>query len=333
MERSLHPDDERASDEATEWLILLQERPHDRALRGRFDAWRSASSRNQAAWLETRRFSQVAAALEPSDAGEWAPFVAARRRQRAANEARPAGSTFRRRAWLMPALSLAAAACLLVVFGPVLLLRMQADYVTHTAELREIGLPDGSRLTLAPASAVALAFDAGERRIRLLAGEAFFEVRSDPRQPFRVTARGVDATVLGTRFNVRLDPDDVTVTVEEGLVQLSRAAQFTERLNAGQSARVSSSGAVSRTEEAPQLAGAWRKGQLYAQGLRLRDAVDHLRRYYSGTILLIDDRLSDLRVTGAYDLNNPEEVLRGMAEAHGVSVRRVTPWLLILSGS
>jgi transmembrane sensor len=332
MERLSETEDERASDEATEWLILLQERPHDRALRGRFDAWRSASSRNDAAWMETCRFSQAAAALEPSDAGEWVPFVAARR-QRAAGETRPARGASRRRAWLMPALSLAAAACLLVVFGPAILLRMQADYITHTAEQRQIELPDGSRLTLAPASAVALTFDGGERRVRLLSGEAFFEVRPIPRQPFRVTAREVDATVLGTRFNVRLDPDDVTVSVEEGVVEVARSAGLAERLGAGQSARVASTGAVSRTEEPAQLVAAWRQGQLYAHGLRLRDAVGQLRRYYFGTILLADDRLTDLRVTGAYNLDDPEEALRGMAGAHGASVRRVTPWLLILSGS
>lgn len=332
MEQRSESDDDRASDEATEWLILLQEHPGSQALRRRFEAWRSASPGNEAAWIETCRFSQVAATLEPAEAGEWTPFVSRRRRQGTAGTARLPVRPALRRAWVLPALSLAVAACLLVLFGPALLLRVQADYITDTAEQREVALPDGSRLTLAPASAVAIAFEGGERRVRLLAGEAFFEVRSNPRQPFRVTARDVDTTVLGTRFDVRLGPDDVTIAVEEGVVQVSRSSEFTERLAAGQSARVAANGAVSRTEEAPQLVAAWRKGQLYAQGIQLRDAVDQLRRSYSGTILLLDDRLAELRVTGAYNLNDPEEALRGMAQVHGASVQRLTPWLLILSG-
>lgn len=334
MEQLSDSDDEKASDEATEWLILLQEAPNDRPLRGRFEAWRSASPRNEAAWVETCRFSQVAANLEPAEAGEWAPFVADHRRQQAGPATRTASKSrsVLRRAWV-PALSLGMAACLIVLFGPPLLLRLQADHVTGTAEQREIELPDGSRLTLAPASAVAIAFTSGERQVRLLSGEAFFEVRSNPRQPFRVTARAVDATVLGTRFDVRLHADDVTVSVEEGLVQVTRSAELAQRLGAGQSTTVSSNGTVSRAEQAPQLVGAWRKGQLYAQGLRLGDAVDQLRRYYAGTIVLADDQLAERRVTGAYNLNDPEEALRGMASVHGASVRRITPWLLILSGS
>ncbi len=104
-------------------------------------------------------------------------------------------------------------------------------------------------------------------------------------------------------------------------------------MGAGQSTTVASNGTVSRAEQAPQLVGAWRTGQLYAQGLRLGDAVDQLRRYYAGTIVIVDDQLAERRVTGAYNLNDPEEALRGMASVHGASVRRITPWLLILSGS
>lgn len=329
-----HPpetEDDCASEEATQWLIRLQERPEDQTLRLRFEAWRSASARNAAAWTETRRFSRIASTHEPADAADWKTFVADSRRRTVTASARPAGRAARRRGWLAPALSLAVAACLLFAFGPTLLLRLEADYITGTGEQREIELADGSRMILAGGSAVAIAFEARERRVRLLSGEAFFEVRSNPQRPFRVTAREVDATVLGTRFDVRLGVDDVTVAVEEGAVQITQSAGAAEKLTAGQSARVQSNGRVVRTEQAPALVAAWRQGQLYAQGLHLKDAVEQLRRYYSGTILIGDSRLADLRVTGAYDLNDPEEALRGMAQVHGASVRRITPWLLMLS--
>jgi transmembrane sensor len=331
MEQQSQTDDERACDEATEWMILLQDRPRDEALRGRFEAWRSAAPINEAAWSETCRFARVASTLEPAEASEWTPFVASRRRQQAP-KVRFLNVASSGRAWLIPGLSLAAAACLLFLFGPALLLRVQADYVTGTAEQREVGLPDGSRITLAPGSAIGIAFDAGERRIHLLAGEAFFDVRSDPRQPFRVTARGMDTIVLGTRFDVRLGSEDVTVSVEEGMVRVANSKDINERLSAGQSVRIAENGMVFRTEESVELVAAWRKGQLYAHGLTLRTAVEQLRQYYSGTILIADSRLARLRVTGAYNLNDPEEALRGMAQAHGALVWRITPWLLVVSG-
>ena len=356
MERVTDADAERASREATEWLILLQEEPDDADLRRRFDAWLAANSENESAWESTQRFSDRAAILPPAHASRWAPFVdslrTTRASQTAASPRRAAASTRARpttrpttrpgtqsrtgaRRWALPAMAALAAACLALWAGPALLLQLRADHVTGTAELRQIDLPDGSRVTLGPASAIAVVDDARGRGVRLLSGEAFFQVRPDPARPFRVAARDVEATVLGTSFDVRLDRDDVTVSVEEGIVAVAAAgepANAAARLVAGQFVRVSTDG-MTRGSDPPELLAAWRRGQLYAQETRLGDAIDQLRRYYGGTIVLTDGGLADRRVTGAYNLADPEDALRGMARVHGATVRRITPWLLVVSGS
>lgn len=336
MERVTDGDAERASNEATDWLILLQEEPGDADLRRRFDEWLKASPENESAWASTKTFSDVAALLPAARASSEAPSVASPRGG-AAELSRLRTRAGRR--WAMPVLALAAAACLAVWAGPTMLLHLRADHVTGTAELRQIDLPDGSRVTLAPASAIAVLDDPRGRSVRLLSGEAFFQVRPDPTRPFRVTARDVEATVLGTSFDVRLGSDDVAVSVEEGIVAVAAAGEPVEsgaKLVAGQFVRVAS-GSVTRGmirgSDPPELVAAWRHGQLYAQETRLGDAIDQLRRYYGGTIVLTDDKLADRRVTGAYNLADPEDALRGMARVHGATVRRITPWLLIVSGS
>jgi transmembrane sensor len=331
MERAPDADEDRAVVEATEWLMLLQDDAEDMALRRRFEAWRTASTANDAAWAELRHLSKVAAVMRPTYAGQWRPFVARRRSARAAHPVRPR-ATSRPRRLALSAL-VAVAACVALLAAPPLLLQLQADHVTSTAEQRSIDLPDGSRVTLAPASAIAVSYAATERRVDLLSGEAFFQVRPNADRPFRVTARTVQATVLGTSFDVRLDRSDVTVSVEEGAVRVSREGKAGERLDAGQSVRLSSDGGVARASEAPQLVAAWRRGQLHAQDQRLGDAVDQLRRYFRGTIILTDDALANQRVTGAYNLADPEQALRGIAKAHGATVRRITPWLLVVSSS
>ncbi len=341
MELRLDPDEERAIGEATEWLMLLQDEPEDGDLRRSFEAWRAASPANAAAWEELRHLSDVAAVMQPAYATRWAPFVASRR------AGRMASPPLSRRPWIGRHWALAvasvAAACALMVAAPGLILRLEADHLTPTAEQRRIELPDGSRVTLAPASAIAVSYEAADRRVRLLSGQAFFQVRPDRDRPFRVVSRGVGATVLGTSFDVRLDSGEVTVSVEEGIVRVAAAgaaagvaddaAAPAERLTAGQAVRVSSAGAMARSSQAPQLVGAWRQGKLYVEGEKLGRAVDQLRRYFHGTILVTDGALAERGVTGAYDLTDPEHALRGMAQAHGATVRRITPWLLVLSGS
>jgi transmembrane sensor len=334
MERSLDSDEDRAVAEAAAWLMLLQDEPDNRSLRRRFEAWLATNPTHEAAWADLRHVSDVAAIMQPTYAKGWAPFVARRRLERAGLPTkqfhRP---TLARRLALA---AFAAAACAAIIAGPGLILRIEADHVTQTAEQRQVALPDGSQVILAPASAIAISYAAGERRVHLVSGEAFFQVQPDSQRPFRVVARTIEATVLGTRFDVRLEPDDVTVSVEEGSVGVATEgspSRSGERLSAGQSIRMSSSGTFSRTSEAPELVGAWRQGQLYLQEQRLSDAVAQLRRYFHGTIVIVGDALAERRVTGAYNLTDPEHALRGLARAHDATVRRITPWLLVLSES
>ena len=333
MERVTDADAERASNEATDWLILLQEEPDDGELRRRFEEWLKARPENESAWASTRRFSEMAALLPAArEAGAVTTTT------RAGAQVLPMRPRTAARRWTMPALALAAAACLALWAGPAMLLQLRADHVTGTAELRQVDLPDGSRVTLAPASAIAVAMadDQPGRRVQLLSGEAYFQVRPDPARPFRVTARDVEATVLGTSFDVRLGTDDVAVSVEEGIVAVASAGapiESAEKLVAGQFVRVITGGAAMRGSEQPELVAAWRQGQLYAQETRLGDAIDQLRRYFGGTIVLTDGGLAERRITGAYNLADPEDALRGMARVHGAKVRRVTPWLLVVSAS
>jgi transmembrane sensor len=315
--------------EATDWLILLQEEPHDRDLRRRFDAWRDASPLNAEAWTATGRTSDVAAAMTPAHADEWMPAVARRRAQRRA-------SRWSRRGIGLSLAATALAACIALVAAPPMILRLQSDYMTGTAGQRTLELPDGSKVTLGAASAMALAFDAGERRLRLLKGEAFFEVTHDPARPFRVEAGKVEASVLGTSFDVRLEAEAVTVAVQEGVVgvaSLGADSPPVERVEAGQAVRVVAGVRIERSSEPPRQMAAWRKGQLLSHDRPLREAVDQLRRYFAGTIVLTDEALAERTVTGVYNLADPEEALRGIVQAHGGRVRRITSWLLVVSGS
>lgn len=326
----------RASREASGWLILLQEEPDDPAVKRRFEDWLQASPANADAWMAMQHVADVASIMPAEFADRWQAEVA---RQRAAEvqAARPAPvrPRWQRRRWAIGT-ALALAACLALVAGPVLMLRLESDYMTGTAEQEKLGLQDGSEVTLAAGSAIAVSYEAGERRVKLLQGEAFFDVAPDPKRPFRVIASNAEASVLGTSFGVRLGPQGVTVAVAEGIVQVGypgKGSVTPQKLEAGQVARLSMDGQISRTTVPPQLVAAWRRGQLYLRDETMREAVDRLRRYYSGTIILADDALAERRVTGVYNLDDPEDALLGLVRAHGARMRRITPWLIVLSSS
>jgi transmembrane sensor len=56
---------------------------------------------------------------------------------------------------------------------------------TGVGEIREVALPDGSRMVLNSTSRVEVAYTP-ERRLLVLAREAFFDVAHNPQRPFDV---------------------------------------------------------------------------------------------------------------------------------------------------
>ena len=337
---------QQASKEATDWLILLQDDPDDADLLRRFDAWLRASPTNEEAWAATRHTIGTIGSALPAYAEHWAPFVAERRDAEAgprpvpparASTARhdgPGKPIWPRRTLKLAAL--AAAACIALLFAPDALLQMQADHRTKTAEIRTLELDDGSTVVLAPESAIALSYGARQRGVELLTGEAFFDVASDVDRPFRVTARDMRATVLGTAFSVLSSDDGATVALQHGRVQISSDTTpppLSEALRAGQTLQVSRTGEVIRGSRPPSQIAAWRQGQLIAIDQPMAIVVDRLRRYYKGAIILANRSLANRPVTGLYSLDDPVDALRGIAGAHGATVHRVTPWLLIVARS
>jgi transmembrane sensor len=76
---------------------------------------------------------------------------------------------------------------------------------TSTNGLKQINLPDSSVVWLNAASTiqVPVEFKGDVREIKLIEGEAFFDVKRDPQHPFVVHTGKLNVQVLGTSFNIR----------------------------------------------------------------------------------------------------------------------------------
>lgn len=320
---TIHDDGGRAGREATDWLIALREAPDDVELRARFDAWLAADPANRAAWAETRRLLDVLSLTRRPPPARAPTRAQLRERPRPAWRRLPA-----------VAATAALAACLLLAFGPGLVVQLEATDVTATAEIRRLTLDDGSVVQLGPESAIDVSLEPTERRVRLLKGEAFFEVRPDAARPFIVEAGPVRTTVLGTSFDVRRGGEATDVAVREGVVHVSdrRATPpVSEKLAAGDYVRVEVDGRVLRgTRPADEIAP-WLRGEIVAGDRTISDLVDELRRYHPAMIVIADGGLARERVTGVYNLADPPAALRAVASAHGARVREISPWLVVLT--
>lgn len=309
-------------EQAADWLLRLgADTTGDAAERARLGAWRAADPRHEAAWRLAAETWEEAGPADPRTAPVpgcmvHAPLLPARSRRRLAGMALGASL----------AASLAVAALL-----PSSRVWYAADHSAATGERREIALSDGSVAVLGAGSALAVDMTAGRRSVTLLRGEAFFTVTPDRDRPFVVSGTGLTVTVTGTAFEVAVGDDASSVAVAEGAVRVAHGAAE-EILGPGQSLTVDAAdGAPHRRSLAPGDVAAWRQGQLVVGNRPLSAVVDVLRRYHDGFILVTDDALDRRMVTGAFDLGEPERALRALAQPFGAKVRRITPFLLVIS--
>lgn len=104
-------------------------------------------------------------------------------------------------------------------------------YTNSSAYKTQIALPDGSAVTLAPASMLKYSCTLqNSRRVVYLRGQAFFDVFHDKQHPFLVFTDKVVTSVLGTSFDVEAyaNQPEVRVRVRTGAVRVSAREPATD---------------------------------------------------------------------------------------------------------
>ncbi|MFT8723724.1 MAG: FecR domain-containing protein [Acetobacter malorum] len=189
---------------------------------------------------------------------------------------------------------------------------------------------DGSTVRLAPQSAIAIDYSGQQRRIRLLAGEAFFSVQHDSGRPFVVTAGTVSTTDIGTAFDVRRQPETVRVAVSEGRVKVEDQAFPQSRAEIGASETVEvGMGGMRHGAILPDHVAAWGRGLLVADEEPMAEVVDRLRPWLKARVIMAS-RQSQRHITGVYNLAYPENALSAIAQAQGAEIYHFSPWLIVI---
>lgn len=129
-------------------------------------------------------------------------------------------------------ISMAAAAVLIVLSGFLMYWNIPVRYET-LAQTEIVTLPDHSVITLNNNSKLSYSrsFNKKERVVHL-EGEGFFDVAKNPEKPFLIHVEDVAIMVLGTSFNVRATSTLTEVSVETGVVKVTKGKEiYTLRAN------------------------------------------------------------------------------------------------------
>lgn len=287
-------DDARSLAEAAAWRVHLTEIDADTT--EEFEAWLAADPRHRRAWARVEASWDFVGAHATDERLLEARSAALRPGPRFGGEAAPR---------TIPLRSLMATALLVIAgtIGTVVWLRQPVTYQTAFGERRVLTLSDGSRLTLDSDSQVEVSYRASERDLRLVRGQAQFEVAHNPGRPFRVAAASATVVASGTDFDIDLPGEGVVVTLIEGRVGVTEARNRLT-LEPGQQATLEPGRPPSVAAVDVETALSWQSGQAVFHNATLAAVIAHMNRYDQTKFALVDADLGSLRVSGTFKTGN-----------------------------
>jgi transmembrane sensor len=216
-------------------------------------------------------------------------------------------------------------------------------YQTAHAEQRSWRMPDGSTVHLNSSSEIRVRFDARQRRIELVRGQALFQVAKDAQRPFWVYAGDTAVKAVGTEFDVYRQSERTLISVLEGRVavwrlpddvfELARRAmdgdagesmrQLITQLDADQQAMISGPSAeISQRGGTVRKTVAWLQRQVVFDHDPLGSAIEEFNRYAERRIRVDGARLRATQISGIFSAYDAESFLRFLERQPDIRVER-----------
>ena len=230
----------------------------------------------------------------------------------------------------LPLLRIAAAILIIIAIGipsvyfGVIRNTVDTKVVTQMADkgVSTVDLPDGSRVFLNEGASITYPDEFTERRNVRLKGEAFFEVMSDPMNPFTVRSGKVVVSVLGTSFNIKPlgRSDEVEVLVQTGEVRMAldhSKSQIT--LKPGEIGKASKQELLREVLKDPNYLS-WKTKEFKFVEADLLEVLRELEESYHVKIHADAAELNGLKITTSYSEQSIDAILGTIGAAFGFTI-------------
>lgn len=199
---------------------------------------------------------------------------------------------------------------------------------TAVGEQRVIELDDGSTVYINTHSKLQVRLSAESRDVRLIAGEALFDVDHDPTRPFLVHVGATTVRAVGTQFNIYRRTENTRVSVLEGKVEVSteknskQAASAPTLLAMGEEADIPRNAALTKNPQ-PDLPRtvAWQKRRLMFRLDPLKNIAEEFNRYNRSPRIRIEGAAEQACCfSGVFDADDPQSFARMLGQDGKLSV-------------
>jgi transmembrane sensor len=315
-------------EQAAAWLIKRDSGRWTEADQQALDRWLDAATAHTVAFIRLESAWQRTGQLKALGAGTPRGVVPSPDDWQLSAVFKPPGdvskTTSRGRAFHRTAWAMAASVVLAVMIGVWYVRTSEPSYRTPVGGVASVPMTDGSTITLNTDSEIHVALDEHERHVRLDQGEAFFQVAKDPGRPFIVAVDGTRVIAVGTAFSVHRNGDEMSVAVTEGEVKIESDAGRTLRVPAGNVARTGPDTSMVVPQAASDLEAAlsWRTGFLVFREMPLALAVGEFNRYNRRKIVIADDSIGSIRLSGKFRSTQHDAFIRLLEAGFPVRVQQ-----------
>ncbi|NQU52208.1 MAG: DUF4974 domain-containing protein [Bacteroidetes bacterium] len=187
-------------------------------------------------------------------------------------------------------------------------------------------LPDGTSGMLNSGSQLSYSIPFEDSRHVKLEGEAYFNIKHDENQPFKINAGNSVVTVLGTTFNLSAYPQEnyVEIVLKEGKVQFT-TGHSDENVTMFPSERlIFSNGEILKSITDPDKYNAWTEGKLVLRGDPFEEVARRIERWYNVKVVLADKELEEYSFRAIFEDDKLEDVLRFLSMTSPIKYK-ITP--------
>lgn len=156
----------------------------------------------------------------------------------------------------------------------------------------QITLPDGSKVWLNAASSLRYPSRFGsDERVVELEGEAYFQIKSDRKRPFKVKSNDQFVSVLGTEFNILAYDDELETqtTLVDGSIEIfNRRSKKVNRLSPGEQGVIRGN-AITIQPVLVEKYIAWKEGRFHFRKTPFEELMRQIARWYDVEIMYNKD--------------------------------------------
>lgn len=201
------------------------------------------------------------------------------------------------------------------------------EITAKTGEQKNVQMSDGTLLVLNSGSSIRIQKDfSKERKVEIIDGEVFFDVKKDIARPFIITSGKITTKVLGTAFNISAykELSTMSVGVTGGRVSVSAGDRILDILDGGRQLTYSKSDGSFHVGTIDRGLLSWRAGNLVLNDASFGDMATLMKKNFGIRIISEDETI---RKTTKYTTMlptslKPVEAAEVLAAIHNLKIRK-----------